>query len=35
MYEVLNLPGSTQAFVTDIQYPQTDLDVYFTDRRYR
>ena len=37
-YEVSNPPGSTQAFATDIQYPQypqTDSDAYFTDRRYR
>ena len=34
-YKVLNPLSSTQAFATDIQYPQTDSDVYFTDRRYR
>jgi len=34
IYKVLNLLGSTQAFITDIQYPQTDLDIYFTDYRY-
>ena len=35
IYKVLNPPGSTQAFVTDLQDPQTNLDTYFTDRRYR
>jgi hypothetical protein len=34
-YEVLHLLGSTQALITDLQNPQTDLDPYFTDRRYR
>jgi hypothetical protein len=31
-YKASNPPANTQAFVTD---PQTDLDAYFTDRRYR
>ena len=34
-YEASNPPGSTQAFITDLQNPQTDSDAYFTDRRYR
>ena len=34
-YEVLNPPGSTQAFAMDIQYPQTDSKAYFMDHSYR
>jgi hypothetical protein len=28
-------PSNTQAFITDLQYPQTNSDAYFTDRRNR
>ena len=35
IYKVLNPLSSTQAFAMDIQYPQIDLDAYFTDRYYR
>ena len=34
MYKILNPLGSTQAFAANIQYPQTDSDTYFIDRRY-
>ena len=35
MYEVPYPPGSTQAFVTDLQNPQPDLNAYLVDHRYR
>jgi hypothetical protein len=35
MYEASNPLGNAQAYITDPQNPQIDLDVYFIDRRYR